>query len=153
MRVSRAFAVVAGVCAAVGPCASPAAAGHGPGAVTVAHPVHRDATSGAGTEEGCGRGGPAASDTSGDLPLPMSGAGEDAAHAAGRTTPGHHDLSARCGDDVPTTTHGPAVRGGVDGPMGPSTTDMRVGVGLIAAAALGGGVFAVRGRRTRDERV
>ncbi|MDX6361621.1 hypothetical protein ACFVYF_08820 [Streptomyces sp. NPDC058274] len=67
--------------------------------------------------------------------------------------PGSYDITARCGENRSLTR--PAaftVIGGVRGGLGGSTssgatpTDMAIGGGLVATAAVGGGVFWMRRR-------
>ena len=52
-----------------------------------------------------------------------------------------------------TVLPGEGAQGGLGGSMGPSSIEMRIGAGLVAAAAVGGAVFIVRRRRSGDAAV
>ncbi|MDI9883394.1 hypothetical protein QMZ92_03000, partial [Streptomyces sp. HNM0645] len=71
-----------------------------------------------------------------------------------RATPGQYNLAVRCHDSnrIATRTFivlsGRGARGGLGGSQGPSSTEMAVGGGLVATAAVGGAVYLLRRRRS-----
>lgn len=151
MRVSRALAVTATAFAAVGLSAPMAAATNGPVNVAVnPQAVHQGGTLKI-TAQGCGHGGKVWSNAFPTTTL-SPGDGTNFAHARVRnnTTPGQYHLSVKCSDNDRIATHkftvliGNGAQGGLGGSMGPSSVEMQVGGGLVAAAAVGGAVFLVR---------
>lgn len=158
MRASRALAVTATAFAAVGLSAPMAAATNGPTNVTVnPFSVHQGATMQV-SAMGCGHGGKVWSNAfpTTDLsaaPAPGS-TGFATAHIRHNATPGHYNLSVKCSDNAKVATHkftvlaGQGAQGGLGGSMGPSSIEMQIGGGLVAASAIGGAVFIVRRRRT-----
>ncbi|MFD0366688.1 hypothetical protein [Streptomyces sp. NPDC127114] len=67
-------------------------------------------------------------------------------------TPGLHTLTATCVNGRKLTTQfrvlaGQGAEGGLGGSLAPTSTEMAVGGSLVAAAALGGGLFIARRRR------
>lgn len=154
MRASRALAVTAAAFAAVGLAAPMAAATNGPSNVTVnPYSVHQGATMKV-TAQGCGHGGKVWSNAFPTTELSAGSTGYAKAHIRHNTTPGHYHLSVKCSDNDTIATHkftvlaGHGAQGGLGGSMGPNSTEMQVGGGLVAAAAVGGAVFLVRRRRT-----
>ncbi|MEU0159612.1 hypothetical protein ABZ154_12405 [Streptomyces sp. NPDC006261] len=155
MRASRVLAVTVTAFAAVGLAAPTAAATNGPVNVAVnPQAVHQGGTLKV-TARGCGHGGTVWSNAFPTTSL-SAGDGTNYAHARVRnnTTPGHYHLSVKCSDNDRIATHkftvlaGHGAQGGLGGSMGPNSTEMQVGGGLVAAAAVGGAVFLVRRRRT-----
>ncbi|MFE6918373.1 hypothetical protein ACFVS7_08990 [Streptomyces rubiginosohelvolus] len=155
MRATRALAVTATAFAAVGLAAPMAAATNGPVNVAVnPQSVHQGGTLKI-TAQGCGHGGKVWSNAFPTTTL-SAGDGTNYAHARVRdnTTPGQYHLSVKCNDNNRIATHkftvlaGNGAQGGLGGSMGPSSVEMQVGGGLVAAAAVGGAVFLVRRRRT-----
>ncbi|MEO3973788.1 hypothetical protein [Streptomyces sp. CAU 1734] len=187
MRASRALAVAAVTCAAVGLSAPVATAGGdrqdtGPIHVSVhPHSVHQGGTLTI-TVHGCSRGGTVTSnafprtslhrgdsrgddrgDDRGDARGDDRGDGrgenrENTSTATARihdhASPGHYNLAARCNNNPGiataqfTVVSGRGALGGLGGSMGPSSTEMAVGAGLVGTAAIGGSLFIARRRRT-----
>ncbi|SDN53433.1 hypothetical protein, partial [Streptomyces wuyuanensis] len=71
-----------------------------------------------------------------------------------RATPGQYNLAVRCHDSnrIATRTFivlsGRGAQGGLGGSQGPSSTEMAVGGGLVATAAVGGALYLIRRRRS-----
>ncbi|MEV6396073.1 hypothetical protein AB0M39_15070 [Streptomyces sp. NPDC051907] len=161
MRASRAFAVAAAACAVVGLSAPLAAAGgdgqggNGPINVNVnPQSVHPGGTLTI-TVQGCDRGGTVTSNAFRQVNLSDSRSGTATAIARinDNATPGQYSLAVRCNDNSSvasahfTVLSGRGAQGGLGGSVGPSSTEMAIGVGLVATAAVGGGVFVARRRR------
>lgn len=156
MRASRALAVTATACAAVALSAPPAvAAANGPTNITVnPFEVHQGSTIEI-TTQGCSRGGVVTSNAFPRTELTANSAGL----STGRVrifdvaTPGQYNLAIRCNDNARVATHqfgvlgGQGALGGLGGSIGPSSTEMAVGGGLVAMAAVGGSLFFARRRR------
>ncbi|MFF8955042.1 hypothetical protein [Streptomyces sp. NPDC014894] len=74
-------------------------------------------------------------------------------------SPGHYNLVVRCQNSSQVETaqftvlSGRGARGGLGGSLGPSSAETAVGVGMVAAAAVGGALFVVRRRRTVGGRI
>ncbi|AXG81520.1 hypothetical protein [Streptomyces paludis] len=156
MRASRALAVTATACAAVALSAPLAVATNGPRNVTVnPFEVHQGGTIHI-RVEGCGHGGSVTSNAFSRVELSDNESGHSSARARihERTTPGHYNLAVRCSDDDRVATHqfrvveGRGALGGLGGSVGPSSTDMAVGGGLVGVAAVAGSLFVARRRRT-----
>ncbi|MFB7862666.1 MULTISPECIES: hypothetical protein [unclassified Streptomyces] len=68
-------------------------------------------------------------------------------------TPGQYQLTVQCNNGRTLTQSfrvlpGQGAQGGLGGSLAPSSAEMAVGGSLVAAAALGGGLFIARRRRT-----
>ncbi|MDJ0465319.1 hypothetical protein [Streptomyces sp. H27-C3] len=153
MRASRAFAVTAAACAAVALAAPTAAATNGPSNVTVnPYSVHQGSTMQV-SAAGCGHGGMVTSNAFPQAHLSAGATGYATARIKHNATPGHYNLAVKCNDNSMVSTHqftvlaGRGAQGGLGGSVGPSDTEMAVGAGLVATAALGGGLFIARRRR------
>jgi hypothetical protein len=156
MRASRALAVTATACAAVALSAPLAGATNGPRDVSVTpFAVHPGGTLRI-TVEGCGHGGTVTSNAFSRVQLSVNSSGRSSARARVHdfTTPGRYNLAVRCSDSSRTVTQpfrvlaGRGALGGLGGSVGPSSTEMAVGGGLVATAAVGGSLFLARRRRT-----
>ncbi|QNE73570.1 hypothetical protein F0344_02130 [Streptomyces finlayi] len=154
MRASRALAVTATAFAAVGLSAPMAAATNGPTNVTVnPFSVHQGATMQV-SAMGCGHGGKVWSNAFPTTTLSAGSTGYATAQIRANATPGHYNLSVKCSDNPRVATQkftvlaGQGANGGFGGSMGPSSVEMQIGGGLVAASAIGGAVFIVRRRRT-----
>ncbi|WP_329025506.1 hypothetical protein [Streptomyces sp. NBC_00690] len=190
MRASRALAVAAVTCAAVGLSAPLAAAGgdsQDNSQVHVSvnpHAVHQGGTLTI-TVHGCNRGGTVTSNAFSQVTL--SAPREDSrgdnrgdnrdsrenrdnrgdnrdnnrentstatARIHDHASPGHYNLAVRCNNNRNVATaqftvlSGRGAQGGLGGSMGPSSTEMAVGAGLVGTAAIGGTLFIARRRRT-----
>ncbi|MFI6638438.1 hypothetical protein [Streptomyces sp. NPDC050504] len=154
MRASRAFAVTAAACAAVGLAAPLAGATNGPSNVTVnPYSVHQGSTITV-TAQGCGHGGKVTSNAFSQAALSTNSSGHSTATARvhDNATPGHYNLAVQCSDNSLVATHqftvlaGSGAHGGLGGSMEPSSTEMAVGAGLVVLAAVGGGAFVLRRR-------
>ncbi|MGW7418440.1 hypothetical protein [Streptomyces sp. NPDC054863] len=152
MRASRAYAAIAVACAAVGFAAAPAAATNGPSNVTVnPYSVHQGSTISI-AATGCGHGGTVTSNAFPQASLSAGGKGYASARINDHATPGHYNLAVKCSDNAMVATHqftvlaGRGAHGGLGGSFGPSDTDVAVGAGLVASAALGGAIFVARRR-------
>ncbi|MEW1612783.1 MULTISPECIES: hypothetical protein [unclassified Streptomyces] len=153
MRASRALAVTVTAFAAVGLSAPMAAATYGPQDVRVSpYEVHQGGTLQV-SARGCGHGGRITSNAFPTANLPASDSTSYASvRVRDRTTPGHYNLAVECDGRTATAKFrvlaGRGTSGGLGGSIGPNSTEMQVGGGLVAAAAVGGAVFLVRRRRT-----
>ena len=158
MRASRTLAVTAAAFATIGlaaPMAAAGGSGRGPTNVTVnPSSVHQGATMQV-SAEGCGRaGGSVSSNAFPTVRLSEGRTGFATARIRDNATPGQYNLSVRCNDSDVIATHrftvlaGQGAQGGLGGSMGPSSVEMQIGGGLVAASAIGGAVFIVRRRRT-----
>jgi hypothetical protein len=170
MRSSRALAVAAAACVAVGLSAPLAAAGGdgrggdgrggdgrgGDGQLHVSvnpESVHQGGTLTI-TVQGCHRGGTITSNAFPQTTLPPTRTGVATATAVinDNATLGRHTLIATCNDNQRvgtaqfTVLAGRGAVGGLGGSVGPSSTEMAIGAGLVGAAAVGGGLFIVRRR-------
>ncbi|MEV6652988.1 hypothetical protein [Streptomyces sp. NPDC051219] len=166
MRASRALSVVAATCAAVALSAPVATAGNapnggssggngGPRNVTVnLRQVHQGSTIQV-SASGCDRGG-LVSSNDGAFPraeLSAGSVGFATVRINDQTSPGRRTLSVRCNGDTRianaqfTVLQGRGSQGGIGGSLGPTSTEVGVGGGLVAAATLGGGVYVMRRRR------
>lgn len=156
MRASRALAVAAAACVAVGLSAPLAAAGgDGRDGLHVSvnpQAVHQGATLTI-TVQSCKSGGTITSSAFPQTTLPASGTGVATATARihDHASPGQHSLLVRCNDNRIGTAQftvlaGRGATGGLGGSVGPSSTEMAVGAGLVGTAAVGGALFIVRRR-------
>ncbi|MEU9748225.1 MULTISPECIES: hypothetical protein [Streptomyces] len=161
MRASRALMVTAAACAAVALSAPLAGATNGPREITVnPFAVHQGGTLHI-KVEGCGHGGTVTSNAfpTAHLSVNSSGHSEARARIHNHATPGDYNLSVKCSDNSRIATHrfrvlaGQGAEGGLGGSIGPSSTEMAVGGGLVATAAVGGTYFIARRRRTSDSLV
>ncbi|MET9731003.1 hypothetical protein ABZZ79_10160 [Streptomyces sp. NPDC006458] len=157
MRNSRALAVSAAAVAALG-LAAPAAVAWDSASNIVALPsvIARGGQMTI-TVDGCPQGGTA---TSGAFPstrlTPINGANETSKGTAtinSDAAPGSYSITVNCTGRQPLTRDAAfTVIGGVRGGLGGSSTsgatptDMAIGGGLVALAAIGGGVFWMRRR-------
>ncbi|WP_424858172.1 hypothetical protein [Streptomyces sp. SAI-170] len=109
------------------------------------------------TVDGCPRGGTATSSAFPATRLePINGANQTARGTAtinSNAAPGSYSITVHCQGRQPLTRDNAfTVIGGVRGGLGGSSTsgatptDMAIGAGLVAAAAIGGGVFWMRRR-------
>ncbi|MGW1496045.1 hypothetical protein OG905_05920 [Streptomyces sp. NBC_00322] len=171
MRASRALAVAAAAIAAVGLSAPMAAAGGdvgqggqsgrgqgGDGGVQVLsvspEAVHQGGTLTI-TVRGCNRGGTVTSNAfpQTNLSQPRNGISTASARVNDNAAPGQYNLAVRCNDSQNVATAQFTVlaargaMGGLGGSVGPSGTEMAIGGGLVATAAVGGSLFIVRRRR------
>ncbi|WP_046494817.1 hypothetical protein [Streptomyces odonnellii] len=155
MRASRALAVSAAACAAVAFSAPLAAATDGPRNVTVnPFSVHQGGRIEI-TVQGCGHGGTVTSNAFRRVELSVNPSGHSRAVARihDDATPGRYNLAVKCSDNNRVETHqfevlaGRGALGGLGGSIGPSSTEMAVGGGLVATAAVGGSLFLARRRR------
>ncbi|WP_433548932.1 hypothetical protein ACQPZG_30660 [Streptomyces sp. CA-294286] len=158
MRASRACAATALACAAVAMSAPVAAATNGPSNVTVnPYSVHQGGTISI-TANGCGHGGTVTSNAFPQAGLSAGAKGYASARINDHATPGHYNLAVKCNDNAMVATHrftvlaGRGAHGGLGGSIGPSDTDMAVGAGLVASAALGAAVFVARRRNASGSR-
>ncbi|MFJ4878149.1 hypothetical protein ACIP93_23475 [Streptomyces sp. NPDC088745] len=154
MRASRAYAATALACTALALSAPAAPAAEGPGGVTVnPYSVHQGGTISI-AATGCGHGGTVTSDAFSQVGLSAGSKGYASARIHDHAAPGHYDLTVKCSDDTMVATHrftvlaGRGAHGGLGGSRGPSDTDVAVGAGLVASAALGGAIFVARRRDT-----
>ncbi|TQK50588.1 hypothetical protein FBY35_0925 [Streptomyces sp. SLBN-118] len=173
MRASRALAVAAAAIAAVGLSAPMAAAGGdagqggsgqggrgqgGDGGVQVLsvspEAVHQGGTLTV-TVRGCNRGGTVTSNAfpQTNLSQARNGISTATARVNDNAAPGQYNLAVRCNDSQGIATAqftvlaGRGAQGGLGGSVGPSGTEMAIGGGLVATAAVGGSLFIVRRRR------
>ncbi|WP_267241903.1 hypothetical protein [Streptomyces sp. PR69] len=152
---SRAFAVAAAACAAVGLAAPLAVATNGPTNIRLnPSSVHQGSTMTI-KVDGCGHGGTVTSNAFPKTHLSVNADGHSTAVARihNHATPGRYNLAVKCSDNSMVATErftvlaGRGTSGGLGGSFGPSSTEMAVGGGLVATAALGGAVFIARRRR------
>ncbi|MFI1395756.1 hypothetical protein [Streptomyces sp. NPDC020681] len=159
MRASRAFAVAAAACVAVGLSAPVAAAGGdqqsqihvsvSPQSVQPGGNLHI-------TVQGCNRGGTITSNAFPQTNLPANRGGTSTATARihNDASPGQYHLAVRCNDNPMVATAqftvlpGRGAEGGLGGSVGPTSAEMAVGAGLVVTAAVGGSLFLARRRRT-----
>ncbi|MFE9740456.1 hypothetical protein [Streptomyces sp. NPDC006477] len=155
MRAARTLAVTATAIAAVGLGAPLAVATNGPSNVQVnPYDVHAGSTITI-TAKGCGHGGTVTSNAfpTTNLSVNSNGLSSAIARVNNNATPGNYNLAVRCSDSTRVVTHpfrvlaGRGAAGGIGGSLAPSSTEMAVGGSLVAAAALGGGLFIARRRR------
>ncbi|MCX4820854.1 hypothetical protein OG883_13240 [Streptomyces sp. NBC_01142] len=108
------------------------------------------------TVQGCKRGGTVASNAFSQVQLSNNGQNQSTASARihDHTTPGQYNLAVRCNDNSNVATvqftvlSARGAQGGLGGSVGPSSTEMAIGGALVATAAVGGGLFVARRRRT-----
>ncbi|MFB7587157.1 hypothetical protein [Streptomyces sp. NPDC056169] len=155
MRAARTLAVAATAFAAVGLAAPLAAATNGPSNVQVnPFEVHAGSTLTI-TARGCGHGGTVTSNAFPETNLSVNSNGLSSAIARvhNNATPGSYNLAVKCSDNSAVVTApfrvlpGRGAQGGLGGSLAPTSTEMAVGGSLVAAAALGGGLFIARRRR------
>ncbi|MFF9148633.1 hypothetical protein ACF1BN_27640 [Streptomyces sp. NPDC014861] len=155
MRAARTLAVTATAFAAVALAAPLSVATSGPSDVSVnPYDVHAGSTLTI-TAKGCGHGGTVTSNAFPETNLSVNSNGLSSAIARvyNHATPGNYNLAVRCSDNRRVVTApfrvlaGRGAQGGLGGSLAPSSTEMAVGGSLVAAAALGGGVFVLRRRR------
>ncbi|MBT2443818.1 hypothetical protein J7E93_27715 [Streptomyces sp. ISL-36] len=171
MRAARTLAVAATAFAAVGLAAPLAAATNGPSSVTVGSSVvqrggddsnsvtvtpfavHQGSTLTI-TVRGCSGG----TVSSAAFPTTTLSANSNNVSSAvvrihNNATLGQHTLTVHCNNSNRVLTQqfrvlaGQGSQGGIGGSLAPSSTEMAVGGSLVAAAALGGGLFIARRRR------
>lgn len=155
MRASRALAVAATACAAIGFTAPLAHATKGPTNVTVSPTRVHQGGSLAVSAMGCGHGGTVTSNAFPKTALTVNDSGHSAAtpRIYDHATPGRYNLAVRCSDSPRVATasftviRGQGTDGGLGGSLAPSSTEMAVGASLVGAATLGGAVFVGRRRR------
>ncbi|WP_418960442.1 hypothetical protein [Streptomyces tritici] len=171
MRAARTLAVTAAAFAAIGLAAPLAAAdgnpggqggnGGGPRDVTISPAaVHQGSTLTI-TVKGCTRGGTVTSNAfpQTNLSVNPNGISTAIARVFNHATPGNYNLAVRCHDNPNVATRQFTVleargaMGGIGGSLTPSSTEMAVGGSLVAAAALGGGLFIVRRRHMSSGKV
>ncbi|MFF3314830.1 hypothetical protein ACFYV5_04875 [Streptomyces sp. NPDC003035] len=177
MRAARTLAVTATAIAAVGLAAPLAAATIGPSSVNVGSSevqrggdgshnvtvtpsaVHQGSTLTI-TVKGC-TGGTVTSNAfpTVSLSAPFGGVSSAVARIHNNATLGEHTLTVHCTSPHRTFTQrfrvlaGTGAQGGIGGSLAPDSTEMAVGGSLVAAAALGGGLFIARRRRMGGARV
>ncbi|MER5202305.1 hypothetical protein [Streptomyces sp. NPDC002825] len=169
MRAARTLAVTATALAALGLAAPLATATNGPSSVTVSpfqaerggdnsngvtvspFAVHQGALLTI-TVRGCA-GGTVTSNAfaTATLPAAVNGVSTVTVRIFNNATPGQYNLAVQCNGRTLTQSFrvipGQGAAGGLGGSMAPSSTEMAVGGSLVAAAALGGGLFIARRRR------
>ncbi|MFJ4873113.1 hypothetical protein [Streptomyces sp. NPDC088757] len=107
------------------------------------------------TARGCNRGGTVTSNAFPETTLSGNNNGVSTAVARvyNHATPGNYNLAVRCNGSNSVATQsfrvlsGRGAQGGLGGSLAPSSAEMAVGGSLVAAAALGGGLFIARRRR------
>ncbi|MFJ1924787.1 MULTISPECIES: hypothetical protein [unclassified Streptomyces] len=126
---------------------------NGPNNVTVdPERVHQGAAMQV-SAEGCGRGGSVSSHAFRTTRLSAGRVGHARVRIFNDATPGSYNLTVRCDGTDRTAGHRFTVlnsrgaQGGLGGSMAASPADMGVGAGLVASAALGGGMYIMRRRR------
>lgn len=103
--------------------------------------------------EGCGRGGSVSSNAFRTTRLSAGRVGHARVRIFNDATPGSYNLTVRCDGTDRTAGHRFTVlnsrgaQGGFGGSMAASPAEMGVGAGLVASAALGGGMYFMRRRR------
>ncbi|MEV4946802.1 hypothetical protein [Streptomyces sp. NPDC053755] len=173
MRAARTLAVAATAIAAAGLAAPLAAATNGPGSVTLGSSVVQRGGDGSSnvtvtpfavhqgstltiTVRGCSGGGTVSSAA---FPTTTLSANHDGVSSAvarihNNAPLGQQTLTVRCNNNNRVFTQqfrvlaGQGAQGGIGGSLAPSSTEMALGGSLVAAAALGGGLFIARRRRT-----
>ncbi|MEE1754522.1 hypothetical protein [Streptomyces sp. SP18CS02] len=169
MRASRALAVAATACVAVGLTAPLAAAtdgqdgsNTGPRNVTVSPSHVHQGGQLAVSASGCPNGGSVSSNAFPRTALTLNRSGQSAAtpRIYDHATPGQYNLAVRCNNNdsrvvtrVFSVISGRGAQGGLGGSMAPSSTEMTVGAALVGTAAIGGGLFISRRRRLSGEKV
>ncbi|MFF5970603.1 hypothetical protein ACFY7C_03650 [Streptomyces sp. NPDC012769] len=170
MRAARTLAVTATAFAALGLAAPLATATHGPSSVTVGSSavqrggdgihvnvipsaVHQGSTLTI-TVKGCAAGTvSSAAFPTVTLSAPFGGVSSAVARIHNHATPGEHVLTVNCTSPSRVVNQrfrvlaGQGTTGGLGGSLAPSATEMAVGGSLVAATALGGGLFIARRRR------
>ncbi|MFE7624771.1 hypothetical protein [Streptomyces sp. NPDC057509] len=127
---------------------------NGPNNVTVdPERVHQGAAMQV-SAEGCGRGGSVSSNAFRTTRLSAGRVGHARVRILNDATPGSYSLTVRCDGTDRTAGHRFTVldsrgaQGGLGGSMAATPAEMGVGAGLVASAALGGGMYLMRRRRT-----
>ncbi|MYY04701.1 MULTISPECIES: hypothetical protein [unclassified Streptomyces] len=127
---------------------------NGPNNVTVdPERVHQGAAMQV-SAEGCGRGGSVSSNAFRTTRLSAGRVGHARVRILNDATPGSYNLTVRCDGTDRTAGHRFTVldsrgaQGGLGGSMAATPAEMGVGAGLVASAALGGGMYLMRRRRT-----
>lgn len=127
---------------------------NGPNNVTVdPERVHQGAAMQV-SAEGCGRGGSVSSNAFRTTRLSAGRIGHARVRILNDATPGSYNLTVRCDGTDRTAGHRFTVldsrgaQGGLGGSMATTPAEMGVGAGLVASAALGGGMYLMRRRRT-----
>ncbi|MEV8588788.1 hypothetical protein [Streptomyces sp. NPDC051180] len=168
MRAARTLAVTATAFAALGLAAPLATATNGPSNVTVPLQAERGGDGSNGvtvspfavhqgailtiTVRGCA-GGTVTSNAfpTTTLPAAVNGVSTATPRIFNNATPGQYNLAVQCNGRTLTQPFrvlaGQGAQGGLGGSMAPSSTEMAIGGSLVAAAALGGGLFIARRRR------
>ncbi|MFD7974852.1 hypothetical protein [Streptomyces sp. NPDC059071] len=169
MRAARTLAVTATAFAALGLAAPLATATNGPSSVTVGSfqapkggdnsnvtvspfAVHQGALLLVTTRDCAAGTVSSAAFPSGTLSGSNQGFSTVSVRIFNNATPGLHTLTATCVNGRKLTTQfrvlaGQGAEGGLGGSLAPTSTEMAVGGSLVAAAALGGGLFIARRRR------
>ncbi|MFF6772639.1 hypothetical protein ACFY8W_03655 [Streptomyces sp. NPDC012637] len=169
MRAARTLAVTATAFAALGLAAPLATATNGPSSVTVGSfqapkggdnsnvtvspfAVHQGALLLVTTRDCAAGTVSSAAFPSGTLSGSNQGFSTVSVRIYNNATPGLHTLTATCVNGRKLTTQfrvlaGQGAEGGLGGSLAPTSTEMAVGGSLVAAAALGGGLFIARRRR------
>ncbi|MCX2184507.1 hypothetical protein KV205_28835 [Streptomyces sp. SKN60] len=171
MRAARTLAVTATAFAALGLAAPLATATNGPSSVTVGSfqapkggdnnnsnitvspfAVHQGALLLVTTRDCAAGTVSSAAFPSGTLSGSNQGFSTVSVRIFDNATPGLHTVTATCVNGRKLTTQfrvlaGQGSQGGLGGSLAPSSTEMAVGGSLVAAAALGGGLFIARRRR------
>ncbi|MGW2590772.1 hypothetical protein ACWCXC_10945 [Streptomyces sp. NPDC001515] len=126
---------------------------NGPNNVTVdPERVHQGAAMQV-TAEGCGRGGSVSSNAFRTTRLSAGRVGHARVRILNDATPGSYNLTVRCDGTDRTASHRFTVldsrgaQGGLGGSMAATPAEMGIGAGLVASAALGGGMYLMRRRR------
>lgn len=169
MRAARTLAVTATAFAALGLAAPLATATNGPSSVSVSpfqaerggdgsngvtvspFAVHQGAILTI-TVRGCA-GGTVTSNAFSPTTLSatVNGVSTATARIFNNATPGQYNLAVQCNGRTLTQPFrvlaGQGAQGGLGGSLAPSSTEMAIGGSLVAAAALGGGLFIARRRR------
>ncbi|WP_308312837.1 hypothetical protein [Streptomyces sp. ISL-1] len=105
------------------------------------------------TARGCTRGGTVTSNAFPQTNLSV-GTATATARVHNDAAPGQYNLAVRCSDNAQVATQqftvlaAKGALGGLGGSVGPSSTEMAIGAGLVLIAAVGGSFFIVRRRRT-----
>ncbi|WP_373430203.1 hypothetical protein [Streptomyces sp. V1I1] len=105
--------------------------------------------------QGCKRGGTVTSNAfpQTNLSVNPNGISTAIARIHNDAAPGQYNLAIRCNDnsrvatDQFTVLAGRGALGGLGGSVGPSSTEMAIGGGLVLTAAVGGSLFVARRRR------
>ncbi|MFJ7068507.1 hypothetical protein [Streptomyces sp. NPDC101115] len=169
MRAARTLAVTATAFAALGLAAPLATATNGPSSVTVGSfqapkggdnsnvtvspfAVHQGALLLVTTRDCAAGTVSSAAFPSGTLSGSNQGFSTVSVRIYNNATPGLHTVTATCVNGRKLTTQfrvlaGQGAEGGLGGSLAPTSTEMAVGGSLVAAAALGGGLFVARRRR------